>query len=62
MFKAQQHIGTLDLGALAGRVWRIGLMGRNARPDAVLLVLAARSLIRSRKDWRSKLAQVEEGS
>jgi alanine-glyoxylate transaminase/serine-glyoxylate transaminase/serine-pyruvate transaminase len=22
-------------------VWRIGLMGRNARPDAVLLVLAA---------------------
>ncbi len=29
---------------------------------AVLLILAARSLIRSRKDWRSKLAQVEEGS
>jgi alanine-glyoxylate transaminase/serine-glyoxylate transaminase/serine-pyruvate transaminase len=22
-------------------VWRIGLMGHNARPDAVLLVLAA---------------------
>jgi alanine-glyoxylate transaminase/serine-glyoxylate transaminase/serine-pyruvate transaminase len=28
-------------GAYAGTVWRIGLMGRNARPDAVLLVLAA---------------------
>ena len=28
-------------GAFASSVWRIGLMGRNARPDAVLLVLAA---------------------
>ncbi len=28
-------------GAHASSVWRIGLMGRNARPDAVLLVLAA---------------------
>jgi alanine-glyoxylate transaminase/serine-glyoxylate transaminase/serine-pyruvate transaminase len=28
-------------GAYATSVWRIGLMGRNARPDAVLLVLAA---------------------
>jgi alanine-glyoxylate transaminase / serine-glyoxylate transaminase / serine-pyruvate transaminase len=28
-------------GAFAGSVWRIGLMGHNARPDAVLLVLAA---------------------
>ncbi|MCW2812230.1 MAG: alanine--glyoxylate aminotransferase family protein [Friedmanniella sp.] len=28
-------------GAYAGSVWRIGLMGRNARPDAALLVLAA---------------------
>jgi alanine-glyoxylate transaminase/serine-glyoxylate transaminase/serine-pyruvate transaminase len=28
-------------GAYAGSVWRIGLMGPNARPDAVLLVLAA---------------------
>jgi alanine-glyoxylate transaminase/serine-glyoxylate transaminase/serine-pyruvate transaminase len=28
-------------GAYAATVWRIGLMGRNARPDAVLLVLAA---------------------
>jgi len=28
-------------GAYAATVWRIGLMGYNARPDAVLLVLAA---------------------
>jgi alanine-glyoxylate transaminase/serine-glyoxylate transaminase/serine-pyruvate transaminase len=28
-------------GAYAATVWRIGLMGRNARPDAALLVLAA---------------------
>jgi alanine-glyoxylate transaminase / serine-glyoxylate transaminase / serine-pyruvate transaminase len=28
-------------GAYAASVWRIGLMGRNARPDAVLLVLSA---------------------
>ena len=28
-------------GAYAGSVWRIGLMGHNARPDAALLVLAA---------------------
>ncbi|RYB96254.1 alanine--glyoxylate aminotransferase family protein [Nocardioides glacieisoli] len=28
-------------GAYASTVWRIGLMGRNARPDAVLMVLAA---------------------
>jgi alanine-glyoxylate transaminase/serine-glyoxylate transaminase/serine-pyruvate transaminase len=29
------------VGEYADSVWRIGLMGRNARPDAVLLVLAA---------------------
>jgi len=29
------------VGAYAASVWRIGLMGPNARPDAVLLVLAA---------------------
>jgi alanine-glyoxylate transaminase/serine-glyoxylate transaminase/serine-pyruvate transaminase len=28
-------------GEFASTVWRIGLMGHNARPDAVLLVLAA---------------------
>jgi len=35
----------LEIGAGAGEwadsVWRIGLMGHNARPDVVLLVLAA---------------------
>ena len=29
------------VGEFATTVWRIGLMGHNARPDAVLLVLAA---------------------
>jgi alanine-glyoxylate transaminase/serine-glyoxylate transaminase/serine-pyruvate transaminase len=28
-------------GEFASTVWRIGLMGHNARPDAALLVLAA---------------------
>ncbi|MFT4084381.1 MAG: alanine--glyoxylate aminotransferase family protein [Nocardioides sp.] len=34
------EIGT-SFGPLAGRVWRIGTMGYNARQDAVLLTLAA---------------------
>ena len=29
------------VGPWATKVWRIGLMGHNARPDAALLVLAA---------------------
>jgi len=29
------------VGEFASTVWRIGLMGHNARPDAALLVLAA---------------------
>ena len=29
------------VGAYAATVWRVGLMGPNARPDAVLLLLAA---------------------
>ncbi len=29
------------VGAYAATVWRIGLMGHNARPDAALLVVAA---------------------
>jgi alanine-glyoxylate transaminase/serine-glyoxylate transaminase/serine-pyruvate transaminase len=29
------------LGELAGQVWRIGLMGYSARPENVLLLLAA---------------------
>ena len=34
------EIGT-SFGPLHGRVWRVGTMGYNARPDAVLLTLAA---------------------
>jgi alanine-glyoxylate transaminase/serine-glyoxylate transaminase/serine-pyruvate transaminase len=29
------------LGALKGKVWRVGLMGANSRPNSVLLLLAA---------------------
>jgi alanine-glyoxylate transaminase/serine-glyoxylate transaminase/serine-pyruvate transaminase len=31
----------LGLGELAGKVWRVGLMGHNSRPENVLLFLAA---------------------
>jgi alanine-glyoxylate transaminase/serine-glyoxylate transaminase/serine-pyruvate transaminase len=31
----------LGLGELAGKVWRIGLMGYNSRPECVLLLLKA---------------------
>jgi alanine-glyoxylate transaminase/serine-glyoxylate transaminase/serine-pyruvate transaminase len=31
----------LGLGDLAGKVWRIGLMGYNSRPECVLLLLKA---------------------
>ena len=34
------EIGT-SFGPLHGRIWRIGAMGYNARPDAVLTTLAA---------------------
>jgi (S)-ureidoglycine-glyoxylate aminotransferase len=34
------EIGT-SFGPLHGRIWRIGTMGYNARPDAVLITLAA---------------------
>jgi len=34
------EIGT-SFGPLHGKVWRIGTMGYNARPDAVLTTLAA---------------------
>ncbi len=34
------EIGT-SFGPLHGRIWRIGTMGYNARPDAVLTTLAA---------------------
>jgi len=29
------------LGKLAGRIWRIGLMGENARPEVVARLLSA---------------------
>ncbi len=38
------------LGALAGKVWRIGLMGFNSRPENVLLLLGA--LEKVLKDYR----------
>jgi alanine-glyoxylate transaminase/serine-glyoxylate transaminase/serine-pyruvate transaminase len=46
-----EHYG-IEIGAGAGQyaatVWRIGLMGHNARPDAALLVLAALQDVLSR--------------
>jgi alanine-glyoxylate transaminase/serine-glyoxylate transaminase/serine-pyruvate transaminase len=36
----QIEIGA-GLGPLAGKIWRVGLMGHNARPEAVDRVLAA---------------------
>lgn len=38
------EIGT-SFGPLAGKVWRIGAMGYNARPDAVLMTLAALEIL-----------------
>ncbi len=38
------EIGT-SFGPLAGKVWRIGAMGYNARPDAVLQTLAALEIV-----------------
>ena len=38
------EIGT-SFGPLAGRVWRIGAMGYNARPDCVLQTLAALEIV-----------------
>ncbi len=38
------EIGT-SFGALSGKVWRIGAMGYNARPDCVLLTLAALEIV-----------------
>ncbi|MBE9167345.1 alanine--glyoxylate aminotransferase family protein [Pleurocapsales cyanobacterium LEGE 06147] len=37
------------LGELAGKVWRIGLMGYNSRPENVLLVLEALAQVLSRR-------------
>ena len=38
-------------GAYAATVWRIGLMGHNARPDAALLALAALRDVLTRVGW-----------
>jgi len=38
------EIGT-SFGPLAGKVWRIGAMGYNARPDCVLQTLAALEVV-----------------
>ena len=39
-------------GAFATTVWRIGLMGHNARPDAALLALAALRDVLGRVGWK----------
>jgi alanine-glyoxylate transaminase/serine-glyoxylate transaminase/serine-pyruvate transaminase len=39
-------------GAYAATVWRIGLMGHNARPDTALLVLAALADALARVGWK----------
>jgi len=44
------EIGTA-FGALAGRVWRIGAMGVNARKDAVLTTLAALEAVLRREGY-----------
>lgn len=45
------EIGT-SFGPLAGRVWRIGTMGYNARQDAVLTTLAALETVLRRAGGR----------
>ena len=48
------------VGYASDRTPRFSLTCRaDANPPYELLVLATRSLIRSRKDWRNKLAEVE---
>jgi alanine-glyoxylate transaminase/serine-glyoxylate transaminase/serine-pyruvate transaminase len=46
------------LGPLAGKVWRIGLMGESARQESVIVVLAAleQALARQGKDLRAGTA------
>jgi (S)-ureidoglycine-glyoxylate aminotransferase len=45
------EIGT-SFGPMAGRFWRIGTMGYNARRDTVLLTLAALAAAASRRGIR----------
>jgi (S)-ureidoglycine-glyoxylate aminotransferase len=45
------EIGT-SFGPLHGRVWRIGTMGYNARPDAVLVTLGALEAVLSQEHFK----------
>jgi (S)-ureidoglycine-glyoxylate aminotransferase len=45
------EIGT-SFGPLHGRIWRIGTMGYNARPDAVLNTLGALEAILSQEKYK----------
>ena len=50
------EIGT-SFGPLHGRIWRIGTMGYNARPDAVLNTLGALDTVLSQKNTSCREAQ-----
>ncbi|HEU4353929.1 MAG TPA: alanine--glyoxylate aminotransferase family protein [Burkholderiales bacterium] len=45
------EIGT-SFGPLHGRIWRIGTMGYNARPDTVLVTLGALEAVLAREGWK----------
>ena len=45
------EIGT-SFGPLHGRIWRIGTMGYNARPDAVLNTLGALEAVISQEKYK----------
>jgi len=42
------------LGSLKGKVWRIGLMGFNSRPENILFVVAALKDALQKQGWKSK--------
>jgi (S)-ureidoglycine-glyoxylate aminotransferase len=46
------EIGT-SFGPLHGRIWRIGTMGYNARPDAVLITLGALEAVLSQEGFKA---------
>ena len=47
------------LGPSVGKVWRIGVMGHNARPGNVELVLAAMRDALNHVGWRPQAAHAE---
>ena len=47
------EIGT-SFGPLHGKIWRIGAMGYNARPDAVLTTLGALEAVLAGEGFRSQ--------